>query len=755
MTSPYHASMFSAMKNQNIRLSIEGMGCASCVGKIEKKLSAVDGIKSATINLVDRTARVEARPDVLEANIIDAIESAGSYHAKILVSADDESKKHEAEAAHLKHRIKQSALAILTGFPLMVSSMLGLLPSLENQSFWLLMTIATLAVMAYSGSHYFQGAWNGLKHKNTSMDTLVAMGTGVAWLYSMAVVVFPQLIPEASRHVYFEAALIVIALVNIGHVLEARARGKTNQAIEKLLSLQAKTARVLRDGKEMDIPIEEVVIGDVVRVRPGEKIPVDGDIIEGTSFVDESMLTGEPMPVSKSAHDEVIAGTMNDSGTFLYTATRIGAETTLAQIIETVRRAQSAKPDIARLVDKVASVFVPIVLLIALTTALFWWLVMGNVTLALITSMSILLIACPCALGLATPISMIVGIGKAAEFGILIRKGEALERASHLTTVVLDKTGTITEGKPQVTDIITTDNMNEEKALILAATVEKGSEHPLGKAIVQAAEAKKLNTLDAENFNAHFGGGVSATVNGANLLLGNTSFFHENDVEINKKWAEHAGNLAKQGKTPVFLSQNKEILAIIAIADPIKSDAKTAIATLHHLGLHVQMLTGDHKQTALAVAHAVGIEHVTAEVKPDDKDRVIAALQAKGEVVAMVGDGINDAAALARADVGFAIAHGSDIAIESADVVLMRSSLTAIPDAIRISTATLTNIKQNLLGAFIYNILAIPIAAGVLFIPMGLLLNPMLAGAAMALSSVTVVSNANRLRFFKVTKHAL
>ncbi len=740
------------MKNQEIRLSIEGMGCASCVGKIEKKLDAVDGIVSASINLADRTARVEARPDAsgtIEANIIDAIESAGSYHAKVLVSADDESKKHEAEAAHLQYRIKQSALAILTGFPLMAASMLGLLPSLDAQGFWLFITLATLGVMAYSGSHYFQGAWNGLKHKNTSMDTLVAMGTGVAWLYSMDVVAFPSFIPEASRHVYFEAALIVIALVNIGHVLEARARGKTNQAIEKLLSLQAKTARVIRDGKEVDIPIEEVVMGDVVRVRPGEKIPVDGNIIEGTSFVDESMLTGEPMPVSKAQGDEVIAGTMNDSGTFLYTATRIGAETTLAQIIETVRCAQSAKPDIARLVDKVASVFVPIVLFVALSTGLFWWLYMDNMTLALVTSMSILLIACPCALGLATPISMIVGIGKAAEYGILIRKGEALERAAHLTTVVLDKTGTITQGKPQVTDIIT-EAISEDDALIFAAAVEKGSEHPLGKAIVQAAEHKGLTIADAENFAASFGGGVSASVDGANILIGNDAFLHENNVKLDKNWQKLSKNLAKQAKTPVFLAKDNQIIAIIAIADPIKPDAKQAIAALHTLGLKVQMLTGDHEQTAWAVAQEVGIDDVTAEVKPDDKDNVIAKLQEKGEVVAMVGDGINDAAALARANVGFAIAHGSDIAIESADVVLMRSSLTAIPDAIRISSATLTNIKQNLLGAFIYNTLAIPVAAGILFMPMGILLNPMLAGAAMAMSSVTVVSNANRLRFFKV-----
>lgn len=739
------------MNHRIVRLSIQGMGCAACVSKIENKLSAVDGIVSASVNLVDRTARIEARPDVLESDMIDAIESAGSYHATILVTVADESSKRAAEQAHLTLRIKQSALASLVGFPLMVASMLATMPPLNAQGIWLAIGIISLGVMMYSGGHYFQGAWRGLIHKQTSMDTLVAMGTGVAWLYSMIVIIVPSFLPESSRHVYFEAALIVIALVNIGHVLEARARGKTNQAIEKLLSLQARTARVVRDGQEVDMPIEDVLLGDVVRVRPGEKIPVDGNIIEGSSFVDEAMLTGEPMPVTKAKDDEVIAGTINTSGSFLYSASRIGADTTLAQIIETVRRAQSSKPDIARLVDKVAAIFVPVVLLVALCAALFWWLWMDNITLALVTSMSVLLIACPCALGLATPISMIVGIGKAAEFGILIRQGEALERASHLTTVVLDKTGTITEGKPQLTDVITAENISEDDALKLAAAVEAGSEHPLAKAVLAAAQAKGLSYPVAEAFEAS-AGGVAATVAGASVLMGNLTFLRQQDIQVDIHWLNHAENLAKQAKTPVFLTQKDQVLAMLAIADPIKEDSKLAIETLKALGLKIIMLTGDHQQTALAVAQAVGLydaeSQVVSEVKPDEKDALIQKLQSQGEIVGMVGDGINDAAALARADVGFAIAHGSDIAIESADVVLMRSSLIAIPSAIRISEATLHNIKQNLWGAFIYNTLAIPVAAGVLFISMGLLLNPMLAGAAMALSSVTVVSNANRLRFF-------
>ncbi len=738
------------MTNQVVRLSIEGMGCASCVAKIEKKLLSIDGIESATVNLADRTARVETRPDTLETTIIQAVADAGSYQATVLHGAEDEKNRRRAELAHLKLKVKQSVLAIFSGFPLMILSMTGLMPPLSEQLIWLVIGLITFAVMAYSGFHFFSGAWNGLKHGNTSMDTLVAMGTGVAWLYSMIVVLLPNILPEASRHVYFEAALIVIALVNIGHVLEARARGKTNQAIEKLLSLQAKTARVLRDNKEVDIPIEEVIVGDVVRVRPGEKIPVDGTILEGNSFVDESMLTGEPMPVEKQKGDEVIAGTINDSGTFLYTASRIGADTTLAHIIETVRRAQSSKPEIARLVDRVASVFVPVVIAVAFSTTLFWWLATDyGLTLALVTSMSVLLIACPCALGLATPISMIVGIGKAAEHGILIRNGEALERASHLTTIVLDKTGTITEGRPQLTDIITAEHVSEDGALQLSAAVESGSEHPLAKAILEAAQQRNLTYPTAEVFAATSGFGVSATVDGESIQLGNASFLEQNGLNIEAAWQSQAETLAKQAKTPVFLTKSRQIIAILAIADPIKADSKAAIANLQAKGLKVLMLTGDNKQTARAVADEIGIKEIFSEVKPADKDTLIARLQAEGAIVGMVGDGINDAAALARADVGFAIAHGSDIAIESADVVLMRSSLSVIPAAISISEATLSNIKQNLWGAFIYNTLAIPVAAGALFVSMGLLLNPMLAGAAMAMSSVTVVSNANRLRFFK------
>lgn len=739
------------MNYKSIRLSIEGMGCASCVGKIEQGLLSTDGVQSATVNLVDRTARVEVSANVLDATIVGAIEAAGSYHASVLRNAADEQEKASAAQAHLNHKIKQSALALLTGVSLMVASMLGILPDPSATGFWLVVGLLTTAVMVYSGAHFFLSAWNGFKHQSASMDTLVAMGTGMALVYSMLVVLAPDLLPEASRHMYFEAALIVIALVNIGHVLEARARGNTNQAIEKLMGLQAKKARIKRGDSEVDIAIEAVNIGDVVHVRAGERIPVDGIVTQGLAYIDESMLTGEAMPVPKDIGAEVVAGTINGQSSFYYTTTRIGADTVLAHIIETVRKAQSAKPEIAKLVDRIAAVFVPMVLLIALLTAIFWLLYAHEsaITIALVTSMSIVLIACPCALGLATPISMIVGIGKAAEHGILIRRGEALETTSRLTTIVLDKTGTITLGKPKVTDHITAEGWTENDVLSLAASVEHGSEHPLAKAVLDESSARNIDPMLAIDFAQTPGLGAIAQVNKQRVLLGNAAWLHQHQVPISTDWQSKADALAQAGKSPVFISYGQHLVGMIAVSDPIKDDAAQAITQLKKSGLRVVMLTGDHRQTAQTVAKQVGIDDVYAELSPEGKDAMIAQLQASGEMVGMVGDGINDAAALARADVGFAIAQGSDIAIESADIVLLRASLQAIPDAIAISAATLRNIQQNLGGAFIYNMLAIPIAAGVLFPAFGILLNPMLAGAAMALSSVTVVSNANRLRFFR------
>ncbi|HXH72995.1 MAG TPA: copper-translocating P-type ATPase, partial [Mariprofundaceae bacterium] len=598
------------------------------------------------------------------------------------------------------------------------------------------------------GRHFYVGAWNTFRHHQASMDTLIATGTGTAWVYSMLIAIDPSIVPALGRHAYFDAALIIIALINLGQALEMRARGRTNEAIRRLIGLQARTARVVRDGKEIDIPIGEVGLGEMIRVRPGEKVPVDGVILEGHSSVDESMLTGEPIPVEKSVGDEVVGGTMNSAGSFLYRATRIGADTVLAQIINMVRSAQAAKPKIGRLADRVAGIFVPSVLIITVCTALVW-LNFGpepRLAFALVTTMTVLIIACPCALGLATPISIIVGVGKAAEYGILIRNGEALERAGHLTTVVLDKTGTITEGHPVVTDVLSDD---ETGALRLAAAIEAGSEHPLAKAVLDAAKAKGIDWPAAEGFTAVTGQGVAATLHGERLLFGNAVLMRAEGVAVDSETGAKLESLARDAKTPMLLASGGKLLGILAVADPVKKESAAAIARLKAMGLKVVMITGDNRHTAATVAAMVGVDDFIAEVRPEEKDQKVAELQAKGETVGMVGDGINDAPALSRADVGFAIGAGTDVAIESADITLMRSSLDGIVIAIRVSRATLANIKQNLFGAFVYNTLGIPVAAGILYPLFGLLLNPIIAGAAMAASSVTVVTNANRLRLFK------
>ena len=532
----------------------------------------------------------------------------------------------------------------------------------------------------------------------------------------------------------------------------SRARGKPSEAIKRLIGLQPKTARVIRNGQEMDVPISEVGLDETLRVRPGEKIPVDGVIIEGHSSVDESMLTGEPMPVEKKVGDEVTGGTLNTSGTFLFQAKHIGADTALARIIEMVRRAQSSKPAIGRLADKISSVFVPAVLIIAVLTLLAWFNLGPEPKLSfmLVTTMTVLIIACPCALGLATPISIMVGVGKAAEYGILIRNGEALQQAGKLTTVVLDKTGTVTAGHPTVTMLVPIAGFDDKQLLIFAASLEAGSEHPLAQAIVEAAHTRSLSLLPLSGFEALTGRGVRGSVDGRAVLFGNARFMNEQGIELDDL-PTRAAQLAEQAQTPMYLAVDGKAAGIVAVADPIKPDSKAAIARMHALGLKVVMITGDNHATADAVARQVGIDEVLAEVLPGDKAAKVAELQGRGKVVGMVGDGINDAPALAQADVGYAIGTGTDVAIESADVTLMRGSLHGVPDAIAISRATVRNIKQNLFGAFIYNVLGIPIAAGVLYPFIGLLLNPVIAGAAMAMSSVTVVSNANRLRWLTPT----
>lgn len=733
------------------RLSISGMSCAGCVASVETALNSVEGVEEASINFAEHTAIVKGDMDINE--VINAVKQA-SYDAAELKGGDEEEAEKEAvEFAYYRALLRKASVAALVGIPLFVGGMIDFFPHIDapnGQLTWLILGFITLGVMYYSGRHFFTGAWKSFRVHNANMDTLIALGTGSACVYSFIIVLFPDSVPSLARHAYFEAAVIIVGLINLGSALEMKARGKTSEAIKRLIGLQPKTARVLRDGKEVDVAIGEVGLDETLRIRPGERIAVDGVIIDGHSNVDESMLTGEPIPVEKKVGDEVSTGTINVSGTFLFQSKRIGADTVLAQIINMVRQAQSTKPAIGRLVDKVSSVFVPVVLIFTVITFLVWFNFGGEsaISYALVTAMTVLIIACPCALGLATPISIMVGVGKAAESGILIRNGDALQQAGKLTTIVLDKTGTVTEGKPAVTEIIAAEVSDEDSLLQLGASIEAGSEHPLASAIVAFATEKDIKLIKTENFSAITGHGVQGTLNGKTVLFGNARLMKNNDVDISAL-EEKAGSLSSQGRTSMFLAANGILQGIIAVADPVKKDSIEAIKRLHDLNMKVVMLTGDNQQTAEAVAKQVGVDEVIAEVLPQDKSAKVITLQNAGEQVAMVGDGINDAPALAQANVGFAIGSGTDVAIESADITLMRGSLHGVADAVAISRATLRNIKQNLFGAFIYNTLGIPVAAGILYPIMGILLNPMIAGAAMAMSSVTVVSNANRLRFFK------
>ncbi len=735
---------------QTIRLSIGGMSCAGCVAAVEAALRKAAGVTQAQVNFAEHTATVVGTANANQ--LIEAVVSSG-YKASELRGIEDEREKEVAEMAHYRRLLLKTAVAGVVGAPLLTAGMAGWLPKLDTvygQVFWVLMGLITLFVMVYSGGHFYTGALQAFRAHNANMDTLIALGTGTAWVYSMLIALMPDSVPALARNAYFEATVVIIALINLGSALEMRARGKTSEAIKRLIGLQPKVARVVREGRELDVPIDQVGLAETVRVRPGEQVPVDGVVIDGRSTIDESMLTGEPLPVPKQPGDRVVGGTLNKSGTFFFTAQRIGRDTALARIVEMVRQAQNSKPDIGRLVDKVAAVFVPSVLIIAVLTLLAWFNFGPEPRLSymLVTTMTVLIIACPCALGLATPISIMVSVGKAAEYGILIRSGKALQTAGRLTTVVLDKTGTLTEGKPTVTQVIATNDWDEDRILSYAASLEQGSEHPLADSIVAAAANKGLNCTPIEGFEAVAGRGIKARVDGHPVALGNKALMDAEHVELGSV-AKTAQALASQGHTPSYLAVDGEAAGLVAVADPIKQGSKTAIKRLHDLGLKVVMLTGDTLNTAEAVAQQLGIDEVIAQVLPEDKAERVAHLQARGETVAMVGDGINDAPALARAHVGFAIGTGTDVAIESADVTLMGGSLHGVADAIAISKATIRNIKQNLFGAFVYNSLGIPVAAGALFPLTGILLNPMIAGAAMAMSSVTVVSNANRLRWFK------
>jgi Cu+-exporting ATPase len=742
-------------KNASTILKIDGMHCASCQRPIEKALRETAGVVDVSVNLANREVLVNSslNSDVL----IAAVANAG-FEAVIdpIQSFEEDDKTNQEKFRQL---IQKTILALGFGVFLMIFGMYAPVPGSGWDLFqvaWSLIPLLSLFVMYYTGWHYFKGAYQSLKTHSATMDTLIALGTGTAWLYSTVIVLIPDLVPVIARHVYFEAAVIIIGMVNLGQALEQRARGKTSQAIRRLLDLQQKSARILRDDVEVDVPITAVVIGDLIRVRPGEQIPVDGLVTQGQTNIDESMLTGEPVPVSKSAGDEVSAGTLNKTGSILFQATRVGSDTALARIIKMVRQAQNSKPPIGKLADLIASVFVPVVMTIALIAALIWFSVgpQPSAVYAIVTAVTVLIIACPCALGLATPMSVMVGIGKAAEAGVLIRNGDALQTASQLTTIVLDKTGTITSGQPEVVEIEPLGEQTLNEVLLLAASLETGSEHPLAQAFLNAAKIQELDLLAVENFEAIAGLGIRGRINGQQLLFGNLRLMSENGIVVDSYSVKSSERMSENAWTPMFLASEGQLIAIFAVADPIKPESLAAIQRLQVEGLKLVILSGDNRHTTQAVARQVGISEVRAEVLPEDKKNLIAELQHQGEQVGMVGDGINDAPALALANVGFAIGTGTDVAIESADITLMRGSLHGIADAIDISNATMRNIRQNLLGAFIYNAAGIPIAAGLLYPLTGLLLNPIIAGTAMAFSSVTVVSNANRLRLFKFTQHS-
>jgi Cu+-exporting ATPase len=751
--------MMNKISNKNTQeLIIDGASCASCVGKIEIALRSIDGVDNAEMNFALRTVTVTGTVDIKL--LIKAVESIG-YNAK---SAEDKSddelidEKDIADQKYYKSLVMKMWIALGLGIPLMVYSLAGgpmTVDTTLERGVWLFIGILCAAIMYFSGKHFYVGAWKSFTNHTANMDTLIALGTGTAWIYSMIVVFFPMALPEMARHVYFEATAMIIGLIDLGLALEVKARGRTSEAIKRLIGLQAKTARVVRDNNEIDIAIEQVLLNDIVRVKPGEKISVDGIVVQGHTSIDESMLTGEPMPVEKSENDEVVAGTLNKTGSILFKATRVGKDTALAQIINMVKRAQNSKPSIGRLADVISAYFVPVVMITSIVSALVW-LNFGPdpaVAFAVVSATTVLIIACPCALGLATPMSVMVGVGKAAESGVLIRNGEALQTASKITAMILDKTGTITEGAPKVTDVIVADeSYNESYILKVASSIESGSEHPLAQAIVDSTIEHGITPETVTDFYAIAGHGVRATFNGKELLFGNQKLMLKNGVVL-MEFVEKAQKLADEAKTPMYLAVDKKLAAIIAVSDPIKIDSVSAIKRLQANGIRVVMLTGDNRATANAVAKKVGITEVFAEVLPEEKSNKVAELQAQGEIVGMTGDGINDAPALALANVGFAIGTGTDVAIESADITLMRGSLHGLADAIAVSKATLRNIKQNLFGAFIYNVAGVPFAAGLLYPFFELLLNPVIAGAAMAFSSLTVVTNANRLRFFKPQDH--
>jgi len=735
----------------SVEIPIQGMECASCVKKIEDALLSTKGVTMAVVNLATEKVRVEYIPSEINlSEIKKTIESTG-YKVLEMAEGEVEDVERIIREKEYKKLKKKFFFSLILSIIVLIGS-LEWIPGIPRilTNYYLLWILAT-PIQFWAGWQFYRGAWGAFIHKNADMNTLIAVGTSAAYLYSLTATIFPSFFKSGGikPEVYFDTSAVIITLILLGRLLEARAKGQTSEAIKKLIGLRPKTARVIRDGKELDISVEEVLVGDLVIVRPGEKIPVDGIVKEGKSFVDESMITGESIPVEKKAGDEVIGATINKSGSFKFEATKVGKDTALAQIIRLVQEAQGSKAPIQRLADIIAGYFVPVVISIAILTFIVWFIFGPSpaLTYALLNFVAVLIIACPCALGLATPTAIMVGTGKGAEKGILIKGGETLETAHKINSIVFDKTGTLTKGEPEVTDIILFNKSTSKDILFYAGSAEKNSEHPLGEAIVKKAIQENIELKEPEEFNSIAGFGVEVKIDGKNIVLGNQRLLEDKKIEI-KNLIPKGEELARDGKTPIFLTIDGKISAIIAVADTLKENSKEAVEELHKLGLEVIMLTGDNRKTAQAIARKAGIDRVLSEVLPEDKVNEVKKLQEEGKIVAMVGDGINDAPALAQADVGIAIGTGTDVAMEASDITLIKGDLAGVVTAIKLSKRTIKIIKQNLFWAFIYNVIGIPIAAGLLYPFFGILLNPMIASAAMAFSSVSVVSNSLRLRRF-------
>ena len=772
----------SKVRDERVTFNVSGMSCASCQAHVQNALARQPGVKDATVSLMTNEATVTYDGAACSVpSLIQAVKDTGyqaSLPAEGSSAVDDQEAQDRANAEEYRDLRTKAAVSLaagvaamvvsmplmaghggMSGDPFMQWAMHTLTPSLRSAlpflyrvspsalSYGLL--ALTVFVMAWAGRHFYTRAWSAFRHHAADMNTLIAVGTAAAFLFSVLATVWPGFFTSrgVAADVYYEAIVLIIALVLLGNAFEARAKGQTSSAIRKLIGLQPKTARVVRGDQEQDVPLNDVQAGDVVVVRPGERIPVDGEVVSGTSNVDESMLTGEPLPVEKKTGDRVIGATVNKTGAFRYRVTAVGAGSVLSQIVRLMREAQGSRAPIQKLADRVSSIFVPVVLSIAVTAFVAWFVLDDQAPFvrAFAAAVAVLIIACPCAMGLAVPTAVMVATGKGAEAGILIKGGEALQRAKELTTIVLDKTGTITEGKPALTDVVPLNGFDRPSVLRLAASLERSSEHPLAEAVVAAAKAEGLVLRDAEHFDSKTGRGIVGDVEGRKVAVGNPTLLRELGIDAAAA-LPHRDELSAVAKTPMLVAVDGQVAGVLAVADPVKDSSRRAVERLRGMGLDVVMLTGDSQRTAEAVARQVGVSRVVAEVLPDGKVGEVRRLQAQGQVVAMVGDGINDAPALAQADVGIAIGSGTDIAIEAADLTLMRGDLNGVVSAIALSRRTMRTMKQNLFWAFVYNVLGIPVAAGALYPVFGLLLSPVLASAAMAFSSVSVVTNSLRLR---------